>query len=51
MPEVVNIVGSGDINQRLDLISLYSDIEPPLAKYDPEMYHAMYLFSNNEIHP
>jgi transcription initiation factor TFIID TATA-box-binding protein len=51
MPEIVNIVGSGNINQRLDLLSLYTDIEPPLAEYDPEMYHGMYLFSNDEESP
>ncbi|WP_049892399.1 hypothetical protein [Haloquadratum walsbyi] len=51
MLEIVNIVGSGDIDQRLDLLSVYTDVEPPLAKYDPEMCHGMYLFGDNEESP
>ena len=47
-PEIVNIVGSGELNQSLDLLSVYSAIGPPLAKYDPEMYHGMYLFNDEE---
>ena len=43
MVEIVNIVGSGELDKEFELGQLYSDIGSSLAKYDPEMYHGMYV--------
>jgi len=43
MIEIVNMVGSGSLGKELDLQSVYGSIGHPLAKYDPEMYPAVYL--------
>jgi transcription initiation factor TFIID TATA-box-binding protein len=49
--EIVNIVGSGELENKLDLLSLFESIQPPLVKYDPEMYHALYMFFDEDDSP
>ena len=49
--DIVNIVGSGELETRLDLLSLFESVQPPLVKYDPEMYHALYMFFDEEDLP
>lgn len=43
MIEIVNMVGSGALGRELNLESVYESIGHPVAKYDPEMYPAIYL--------
>lgn len=41
--EVVNIVGSGSLNQELDLSQLANDLDSTIAEYDPDKYPGIYL--------
>jgi transcription initiation factor TFIID TATA-box-binding protein len=48
--EIQNIVGSGDLGVEVDLVSVLSDIDIAITRYDPENYHGGYL-RFREDHP
>ncbi|MDY6780192.1 MAG: hypothetical protein SV760_06560, partial [Halobacteria archaeon] len=41
--QVVNVIGSGELDQELDLYNLADDDRMPNARYEPEHHHGMYL--------
>jgi transcription initiation factor TFIID TATA-box-binding protein len=43
MVEIVNAVGSGDLNVELDVEAVERDFPAPYTEYDPENYHGLYL--------
>lgn len=43
MPEIVNAVGGGDLNEELDLDELYSEIGGEEVRYDPEYWPGLYV--------
>lgn len=43
MPELVNAVGGGDLNEELDLDELYPEIEGEEVRYDPEYWPGLYV--------
>jgi transcription initiation factor TFIID TATA-box-binding protein len=46
MPELVSVVGGGDLGVELDLASVCADIEAEVKEYEPELYPALYLRFN-----
>lgn len=45
-PELVNVVGGGDIGVELDLQQLYQALEGEEVRYDPEYWSGLYLQYN-----
>jgi len=43
MPELVNAVGGGDLNEELDLEELQREIEGDEVRYDPEYWPGLYV--------
>lgn len=42
-PNLVNVVGGGDLNQRLHLEELHKEIEGDEVRYDPEQWAGLYI--------
>jgi transcription initiation factor TFIID TATA-box-binding protein len=43
MPELVNAVGGGDLNEQIDLHALYNEFEGEIVRYDPEQWPGLYI--------
>jgi transcription initiation factor TFIID TATA-box-binding protein len=43
MPQIVSVVGGGNLGVSLNLASVYADIESEIKEYEPESYPALYL--------
>jgi transcription initiation factor TFIID TATA-box-binding protein len=41
--EVVNIIGSGTLRDKFDILKVLEQIDNSITRYDPEMYHGMYI--------
>lgn len=42
-PELVNVVGGGDLNTEIKLEEMYEKISAPICKYEPEMFSGLYI--------
>lgn len=43
MPDIVNVVGGGDLQRGIRLEKVYEDMSAPTVRYDPETFAGLYI--------